>query len=233
MKLLAALLCLLGHPVWADCLDLTPLGLTLGVEEPVTLKQDAEGVALQFDPQGRAPRGIALIPLPAGHAYQSMDWPKHADLGAGWTIAYASGVVEAEGSGGAEAQLQGWMSGPASLAVSCTRQGESPDPEWCLPILGQLRPIAEQSCGAARDGALTKAEAADCAAKGGRIGIAGKLGREFCILPAPDAGKSCAKASDCAAWCEAETRTCAPELSPFGCRNYLDETGAEVSICVD
>ena len=93
--------------------------------------------------------------------------------------------------------------------------------------------LALVACVAAAEGNLTKAELDDCTAKGGRVGIAGLSGNEMCVLPAPDAGKSCSKASDCTAWCESETRTCASELYPFGCRSYLNDAGEVEAICVD
>jgi hypothetical protein len=93
--------------------------------------------------------------------------------------------------------------------------------------------LALAACVGAAAGSLSKADLEECTAKGGRVGIAGLSGNEMCVLPAPDAGKACAKASDCAAWCEADTRTCAKEMYPFGCRSYLTETGEVESICVD
>ena len=76
-------------------------------------------------------------------------------------------------------------------------------------------------------------EIAGCAARGGVLSIAGFSGTQFCAEPAPDAGQSCSRASDCAAWCEAETRICATHLNPFGCRSYLTEDGQVEGICVD
>ncbi|MEZ5798008.1 MAG: hypothetical protein R3D63_11325 [Paracoccaceae bacterium] len=75
--------------------------------------------------------------------------------------------------------------------------------------------LALAACVGVAAGKLGQAEVEACAAKGGRVGIAGLSGDEMCVLPAPDAGKACGKASDCAAWCDAETRSCAPELYPL------------------
>jgi hypothetical protein len=55
----------------------------------------------------------------------------------------------------------------------------------------------------------------------------------LCFLPNPDAGKSCARASDCTGTCLAESRTCAPEQPIFGCYSFLDDDGAEVTLCAD
>lgn len=98
-----------------------------------------------------------------------------------------------------------------------------------LLVLAACQPEAE----ALPRPSMTATEKADCTAKGGQIGIAGLLGGEFCVKRAPDVGKSCTKASDCAGDCLSASRTCAPTLNPFGCRDYLDETGQPQSICVD
>ncbi|MCC7319927.1 MAG: hypothetical protein IT542_03010 [Rubellimicrobium sp.] len=106
----------------------------------------------------------------------------------------------------------------AYALAGCVAEGASPD-------LGSdtdsARPV------------LSATERAECAAAGGRVGIAGLLGGEFCIRPAPDAGQACTRSSDCTAWCDAESRTCAPELNPYGCRSYLNEAGEAETICVD
>ncbi|GGL64781.1 hypothetical protein [Wenxinia marina] len=80
---------------------------------------------------------------------------------------------------------------------------------------------------------LGPAEEAACEARGGRVSIAGLLGGEFCAERTPDAGQACSRASDCSAWCESETRTCATHADPFGCRSYLTDEGEVEAICVD
>lgn len=70
----------------------------------------------------------------------------------------------------------------------------------------------------------------ECVAKGGSVsGIQGQA----CLMPAADAGKSCAKASDCSGVCMAETRTCSAMDGVFGCYSFLDETGKAVGLCSD
>jgi hypothetical protein len=80
---------------------------------------------------------------------------------------------------------------------------------------------------------LDAAARAQCESAGGMVMIAGLSGNEFCAARLPDAGQSCARASDCSGYCSAETRTCSTYQSPFGCYSFLDVEGQEVSICVD
>ena len=80
---------------------------------------------------------------------------------------------------------------------------------------------------------LSPAEEQACLARGGYVAWAGLSAVEFCAEPTPDAGQMCSRASDCAAVCEAETRTCASHFNQFGCYSFLDEDGQAVSICVD
>lgn len=70
----------------------------------------------------------------------------------------------------------------------------------------------------------------DCVAKGGSVsGIQGQA----CVMPAADAGKSCARAGDCSGVCMAETRTCSAKDVVFGCFSFLNEKGEVVSLCAD
>ena len=80
---------------------------------------------------------------------------------------------------------------------------------------------------------LSDTERAECLMKGGSVGRGGLLPDEVCYLPQPDAGKACAKASDCEGMCLADTRTCSPVSPMFGCFEFLDETGRTVRICID
>ena len=80
---------------------------------------------------------------------------------------------------------------------------------------------------------LSPAEEQACTARGGYVGVAGFSGAEFCAEPTPDAGAACSRSSDCASYCEAETRTCTSHFNQFGCYSYLDDNEQVVSICVD
>ncbi len=80
---------------------------------------------------------------------------------------------------------------------------------------------------------LNDADRAECLMKGGSVGRGGLLPDEVCFLPQPDAGKACAKQTDCAGQCLADTRTCSKVSPMFGCFEFLDETGRTVGICID
>ncbi|SMH33116.1 hypothetical protein [Maritimibacter sp. HL-12] len=107
-----------------------------------------------------------------------------------------------------------FLFGAALIALSgCTAGAEGNPP----PETGGMAPQTEAACLAA----------------GGRWGPGGLFPDPLCFLPNPDAGKSCAKASDCVGTCLAESRTCAPVQPIFGCYAFLDEDGREVTICAD
>lgn len=74
---------------------------------------------------------------------------------------------------------------------------------------------------------------ADCRAKGGRWGKAGKLVAMTCYIPAKDAGKSCSRQSDCSSQCLARSKTCAPIWPIFGCSDVLQNDGSMVKLCID
>lgn len=95
--------------------------------------------------------------------------------------------------------------------------------------------MAEAGGGSDAAGAVPTApqSAAACVADGGRWAPGGLLPDRLCFLPTPDAGKSCARASDCSAVCLSDTRTCSAESPIFGCYGFLDEGGVEIMICTD
>lgn len=75
---------------------------------------------------------------------------------------------------------------------------------------------------------------AACEARGGTYGKAGLRRAMVCIEPAPDAGRSCQKASDCVTGnCLARSNLCAPITPLFGCNEILDHAGRRVTLCVD
>lgn len=71
-----------------------------------------------------------------------------------------------------------------------------------------------------------------CVAAGGWFEKAGRLQERQCILPTPDAGKTCGGPEDCVSVCMAQTRTCAPQRPMFGCFEILD-AGQTAMLCVD
>lgn len=89
----------------------------------------------------------------------------------------------------------------------------------CLPIGSQT--------------AISKDETQVCEAKGGRFEVVGKAQLPTCILPLPDAGKTCETATDCEGFCLSETRQCSAVTPQFGCIPHLDETGRSLVICID
>ena len=87
--------------------------------------------------------------------------------------------------------------------------------------------------------------AAACRAAGGTWGPQGLLGREQCVMPMPDAGKSCRDGDDCVGDCRAGldqggaapgdpmTGKCQATTSPFGCYTRVEDGKAEGMLCVD
>jgi hypothetical protein len=104
---------------------------------------------------------------------------------------------------------------------------------WLLALVCVLAACVEEQSGQPDAPSLTAQELRQCQADGGEVGIAGLSGGEICVRPTPDARQSCRVSSDCAAYCDATTRTCAATDYPFGCRDYLDEDGTVQSICID
>lgn len=80
---------------------------------------------------------------------------------------------------------------------------------------------------------LSDVERAECLMQGGSVGRGGLLPDEVCYRPQRDAGKACAKQSDCEGMCLADTRSCSPVSPIFGCFEFLNETGQTVRICID
>ncbi|MCC1491465.1 hypothetical protein [Cognatishimia sp. F0-27] len=72
-----------------------------------------------------------------------------------------------------------------------------------------------------------------CQSKGGELAVAGLLGNEICFVPAPDAGQSCGRSSDCAGLCLAQSRSCSAILPTLGCLEILDDTGALIFRCIE
>ena len=77
---------------------------------------------------------------------------------------------------------------------------------------------------------------ADCAARGGEL-VLGRTGPIHCLIPQADEGQVCSIASDCTGYCIGgavpERGTCSRYPIEPGCTAFLNDTGAEVTICVD
>jgi hypothetical protein len=140
---LAVGLCFLGQTAAADCVVLGDLGYVLPVEGDVNVFETENGLTLDLSPGGRGPQLIRLMSL-QGMALADTDLPETELLPNGLTARYATEEDEAAGSGGAEVRLSGWLEGEEPLiGIGCFTQTEYGGPEWCLPILGELRPEAE------------------------------------------------------------------------------------------
>ncbi len=72
-----------------------------------------------------------------------------------------------------------------------------------------------------------------CEKKGGRWSMAGSAKASFCQTPTKDAGKSCRKEGDCAGYCLAKSRTCAPYTPLFGCNDILNSGGRAITQCIN
>jgi hypothetical protein len=138
MRGLALSLCLIGQQVGAaTCFTFGDTGLMLTVDGAFTMEERDGGAVLTLAPQARSPFTISLGPPDA------LDTPKSLVLENGMTFVYGTATEEAVGSGGAAAFLEGVLGSVSPLGVTCAMQGEVPDAEWCLPVLGRLRTEAE------------------------------------------------------------------------------------------
>lgn len=72
-----------------------------------------------------------------------------------------------------------------------------------------------------------------CERKGGRYAAAGASGARACVSPTRDAGKRCARETDCEGLCLARSQSCAPIKPLFGCNDILQADGRPVTLCVD
>ena len=149
MKGLVAALCLTGQAAAADCLTLGDLGYVLPVEGDVTVTELPNEVMLDLAPGGRAPKIIRIGSL-AGVDLTGASARETKVLSNGLIARYGTTVGDAAGSGGAEVFLSGWLEGDVPVSIGCMTQQEYTNPEWCLPILGELRPAAN-GCEAKED----------------------------------------------------------------------------------
>ena len=140
----AVALCLCGQIAAAECLRIGDTGYVLPVDGEVTVTKREGSVQIDLAPGARAPQLITFYTL-AGLAVEGASAPSSALLPNGLTLQYSTQTRDAEGSGGAEVMLSGWLEGGIPLAVSCETQTEYGGPEWCVPVLGTLRPV-ETGC---------------------------------------------------------------------------------------
>ncbi|MEL5877962.1 hypothetical protein [Cereibacter sphaeroides] len=55
----------------------------------------------------------------------------------------------------------------------------------------------------------------------------------ICVKTPPDAGRRCARESDCSGRCLARSQTCAPLDPLLGCNDILDDEGRRITLCLD
>jgi hypothetical protein len=132
----AVVIGMIGQPGLAgDCVNLGPF--VLPVAGDVEVVETAQGMQVIFNAGGRSP---SVIWFYYPESLNNTAMQHAAVLANAMTLHYSSQVDEAVGSGGAETRLSGWLTSTPPVVVSCTAQAEYPNAEWCLPIIGQLRP---------------------------------------------------------------------------------------------
>lgn len=105
----------------------------------------------------------------------------------------------------------------------------------CLVALIACKPAPENPYpGAENYGSqLLERLRGQCEDKGGRFSKGGTSGALVCHTTPVDAGKSCARHSDCSTQCLARSRSCAPIAPLLGCNEVLTDEGAAVTLCID
>jgi hypothetical protein len=137
MRGIVICLCLIAGPAAADCVEFGDTGFVISVDGNFSLVERDGGAVLTLEPDGRAPRVISVGPV------EGIEPTDTVILQNGITLEYLTDTEDAVGSGGAAAFLMGVLGSTPPLGVTCTMQGEVPDAAWCLPVLGDLRPMAE------------------------------------------------------------------------------------------
>ena len=89
---------------------------------------------------------------------------------------------------------------------------------------GKLEPVGE---------ARMDIEHKACLKAGGDYLRLGSANVFYCQSVPGDAGKSCARASDCESACLARSRTCAPVQPLLGCNEVILDSGAVANQCVE
>jgi hypothetical protein len=133
---------MIGHAAAADCVVLGDLGYVLPVDPPYDLRSHGLFVTVDLTEASGTFTEIGLFSL-EDLVTPERSAPEYAELPNGMTVYYSLGLSEPKGSAGPIADLTGWLDADVPLGVSCWTRQEIPNPEWCLPILGQLRPEAE------------------------------------------------------------------------------------------
>ncbi len=80
---------------------------------------------------------------------------------------------------------------------------------------------------------LVENQRAACEQSGGRFGKGGLSGAFVCYQDTGEVNKSCSSSNDCAGYCLARSRTCAPITPMFGCQEVLGRLGATSTLCLE
>lgn len=96
---------------------------------------------------------------------------------------------------------------------------------------------------AAQTASVSTHETAACTARGGDLVKVGRLQRQVCAVPYPDAGKTCSDKADCTGICRSNTSapagqaasgTCQKhEYDRFGCYAEVSHGKVGPTLCVD
>jgi len=129
--------------------------------------------------------------------------------------------------------VSGRVIGSAPVPLSPVLPVPNPAPTAALPPSSGDNPAAIGAAAAQILRPKPSPEETQCLAQGGRWGNAGAGAAQTCFLPAKDAGKQCAKQSDCSTQCLARSGTCAPFWPIFGCTEVIQNNGAVARLCLE
>lgn len=132
----------------------------------------------------------------------------------------------------AAAALQAGAKASTAAATDAATQPTAETPSTA-PNASELGAALGTDLGAAPPKQPSSPEEAACVNDGGRWGPVGNGSAMSCFRPMRDAGKSCAKESDCASQCLARSRSCAPFWPIFGCTEVIQNNGAVVNLCLN
>jgi hypothetical protein len=80
----------------------------------------------------------------------------------------------------------------------------------------------------------TAKSAVDCEQLNGKFLKNVVEGKDLCIIPTKDAGKSCKVNHDCETFCDAGRKKCHPEFNYIGhCFSIAFEDGMPITTCID
>lgn len=142
MKALLAAFCLVGQAAAAECVVLGDLGYVVPLDLPYDKVVGEQEVTLDLTAAGLAFTEVSFFTFSALDSLEPSTLDTKA-LPNGLKLHYSTVVAPLGGNAGSLATLAGWLEGDIRLGVSCMSQEETPNPEWCLPILEKLRPEAD------------------------------------------------------------------------------------------